>query len=184
MWEWDGFVTVQRVKDPDASIEAQLVKSMSDKECEQACLSNCSCTAYMSIGSEGRIDCMTWYDDLMDILVRTELGGDLYVRVDKIELGSDFAGLQIKSFFETEGRSGYSIVSVLVALVLIIVFACWRHKKKSKTKDYVEVDELEETRRHLELQYFDLSTILVATDNFSLVNNLAKGVLALFIRKT
>ena len=89
----DGFVTVQRVKDPDASIAAKLVKSMSDKECEQACLNDCSCTAYMSIGWEGRIDCMTWYDDLMDILVRTELGGDLHVRVDKIELGSDFAGL-------------------------------------------------------------------------------------------
>ncbi|TQE01501.1 hypothetical protein C1H46_012864 [Malus baccata] len=169
----DGFVTVQRVKDPDASIEAQLVKSMSDKECEQACLNNCSCTAYMSIGREGRIDCMTWYDDLMDILVRTELGGDLYVRVDKIELGKHTS--KSKGFLRQRGALVIPIVSVLLALVLIIVFACWRHKKKSKTKDYVEVDELEETRRHPELQYFDLSTILAATDNFSLVNKLGQG---------
>ncbi|XP_068319390.1 G-type lectin S-receptor-like serine/threonine-protein kinase RKS1 [Pyrus communis] len=169
----DGFVTVQRVKDPDASIEAQLVKSMSDKECEQACLNNCSCTAYMSLGREGRIDCMTWYDDLMDILVRTELGGDLYVRVDKIELGKHSS--KSKGFLRRRGAVVIPIVSVLVALVLIIVFACWQHKKKSKTKDYMEVDELEETRRHPELQYFDLSTILAATDNFSPVNKLGQG---------
>ncbi|CAN6683170.1 unnamed protein product [Malus baccata var. baccata] len=169
----DGFVTVQRVKDPDASIEARLVKSMSDKECEQACLNNCSCTAYMSIGREGRIDCMTWYDDLMDILVRTELGGDLYVRVDKIELGKHTS--KSKGFLRRRGALVIPIVSVLLALVLIIVFACWRHKKKIQTKDYVEVDELEETRRHPELQYFDLSTILAATDNFSPVNKLGQG---------
>ncbi|KAB2637490.1 hypothetical protein D8674_028024 [Pyrus ussuriensis x Pyrus communis] len=169
----DGFVTVQRVKDPDASIGAQLVKSMSDKECEQACLNNCSCTAYMSLGREGRIDCMTWYDDLMDILVRTEVGGDLYVRVDKIELGKHSS--KSKGFLRRMGAVVIPIVSVLVALVLIIVFACWQHKKKSKTKDYMEVDELEETRRHPELQYFDLSTILAATDNFSPVHKLGQG---------
>ncbi|KAB2637489.1 hypothetical protein D8674_028023 [Pyrus ussuriensis x Pyrus communis] len=167
----DGFVTVQRVKDPDAS-NAQLVKSMSAKECEQACLNNCSCTAYMSIEWEGRIDCMTWYDDLMDILVHTELGRDLYVRVDKIELAKHTN--KSKGFLRSGGLA-IPIVSVLLALVLIIVFACRRHNKKSKTKDYVEVDELEETGRHPELQYFDLSTILAATDNFSPVNKLGQG---------
>ena len=43
------------------------------------------------------------------------------------------------------------------------------------SSDYVEEDELEETRRHPELQYFDLSTILAATDNFSPVNKLGQG---------
>ena len=86
----EGFVKVARVKDPDASKVAQLKTSMSTKECEQECLRNCSCKAYMSKKIEGVVDCLTWYDDLMDIVVYTEAGPgrDLYVRVDKIELGT------------------------------------------------------------------------------------------------
>ncbi|CAN6683169.1 unnamed protein product [Malus baccata var. baccata] len=177
----DGFVTVQRVKDPDASIEARLVRSMSAKECEQACLNNCSCTAYMSLEWEGRLDCMTWHDDLMDIVGRTELGRDLYVRVDKIELGSDFAAKHTsksKGFLRRRGALAIPIVSVLLALVLIIVFACWQQKRKSKTRartDYAEVDELEEAEGHPESQNFSLSTIIAATDNFSPINKLGQG---------
>ena len=39
----------------------------------------------------------------------------------------------------------------------------------------MEVDELEETKRHPELQFFDLNTLIKATDNFSNVNELGQG---------
>ncbi|KAH0985557.1 hypothetical protein GBA52_012734 [Prunus armeniaca] len=84
----EGFVKVARVKEPDTTKAAQLLTSISANQCEQVCLSNCSCTAYMSIEGEGRMDCLVWYGELLDILVRTELGQDLYVRVDKMELGT------------------------------------------------------------------------------------------------
>ena len=79
---------VAQVKGPDTTKAARLEKGISVKECEQVCLSNCSCTAYMVIESEGLSDCLTWYGELLDILVYTQAGRDLHVRVDKIELGT------------------------------------------------------------------------------------------------
>jgi hypothetical protein len=43
----------------------------------------------MSIETEGRVDCLAWYGELMDISARPEEGRDLYLRVDKTELGTD-----------------------------------------------------------------------------------------------
>ncbi|KAL6277224.1 hypothetical protein ACE6H2_020825 [Prunus campanulata] len=167
----DGFVKVARVKDPDASKAAQLLPHTSANECEQVCLSNCSCTAYMSIEWEGRIDCLAWYDELWDILVHTEVGRDLYVRVDKMELAENTR--KSKGFLKSRGL--LAIPMAAVALVLIIGFACWWLKKKRKLKDFVEADELEDTRTHPEMQFFHLSAIIVATGNFSPVNKLGQG---------
>jgi hypothetical protein len=86
----EGFVEVAKVKEPDASKAARLESAMSAKECKQQCLRNCSCTVYMSIDIvEGRVDCLTWYGELLDIMVHTAVGRDLYVRVDHIELGTN-----------------------------------------------------------------------------------------------
>jgi hypothetical protein len=93
----DGFLKVARVKYPDTSIAAGLRTGMSAKECEQECLSNCSCAAYLSMENEGLVDCLTWYDDLMDILVYTELGRDLYVRVNETELGTISLAISIEN---------------------------------------------------------------------------------------
>ncbi|KAI5331020.1 hypothetical protein L3X38_021146 [Prunus dulcis] len=169
----DGFVKVARVKDPDTSKAAQLLTSTSANECERVCLSNCSCTAYMSIEWEGRIDCLAWYGELWDILLHTELGRDLYVRVDKMELADNTR--KSKGFLKRRGLLAIAIVAVLLAFVLIIVFVYWWLKRKRTIKDFVEADELEETRRHPELQFFHLSAIIVATGNFSPVNELGQG---------
>ncbi|XP_021809339.1 G-type lectin S-receptor-like serine/threonine-protein kinase At1g11410 [Prunus avium] len=126
----DGFVKVARVKDPDTLKAAQLLPNTGANECKQACLSNCSCTAYISIGWEGRIDCMAWYGELWDILVHTELGRDLYVRVDKMELAENTR--KSKGFLKSRGL--LAIPMAAVALVLIIGFACWWLKKKRKMK--------------------------------------------------
>ncbi|XP_040362217.1 G-type lectin S-receptor-like serine/threonine-protein kinase RKS1 isoform X2 [Rosa chinensis] len=170
----EGFVKVTRVKIPDISIAARLEARMSNKVCRQKCLANCSCTAYMSIENEkGVADCLTWYDDLMDILVYTEVGRDLYVRVDRIELAEN--SRKSKGFLERRGMLAIPILFSLLALVLIIMFACWWRKKKRNTTEIVEADELEETKRHPELQFFDLNTLMAATDNFSHVNELGQG---------
>ncbi|KAL6146956.1 hypothetical protein ACLB2K_057632 [Fragaria x ananassa] len=67
------------------------------------------------------------------------------------------------------------IVCALLALVLIIMCACWWCKKRRNTTEIVEADELEETKRHPELQFFNLNTLMAATDNFSPVNELGQG---------
>ncbi|KAB2637473.1 G-type lectin S-receptor-like serine/threonine-protein kinase RKS1 [Pyrus ussuriensis x Pyrus communis] len=160
----EGFMKVARVKDPDTTKAARLEKGISVKECEQVCLSNCSCTAYMVIESEGRSDCLTWYGELLDILVYTQAGRDLHVRVDKIELAEN--SQNSKDFLKRRGMLAVLMLSVLLALVLIVSLACWRIKKKRKTK---------ETRRHPELQFFHLRTIIAATNNFSPVQKLGQG---------
>jgi hypothetical protein len=96
----DGFVKVARVKDPDTSkVVARLDMSMNAKECKRECLRNCSCTAYMSMDNKGRIDCLTWYGELMDIVEHTDAGRDLCVRVDEIELGNSLLVKEASKLF-------------------------------------------------------------------------------------
>ena len=61
----------------------------SDSECEQACLSNCSCTAFISMNIDGKATrCLVWYSELMDILGDTNERWDLNIHVDATQLGS------------------------------------------------------------------------------------------------
>ena len=87
----EGIVKLEHLKLPDSSIDAALIgTSMSSSECEQACLTNCSCTAFISMNIDGKgTGCLAWYGELMDILQFTDVGLELNVRVDATELGSD-----------------------------------------------------------------------------------------------
>ena len=86
----EGIVKLEHLKLPDSSIDAALIgTSMSSSECEQACLTNCSCTAFISMNIDGKgTGCLAWYGELMDILQFTDVGLELNVRVDATELGS------------------------------------------------------------------------------------------------
>ncbi|XP_024200312.1 G-type lectin S-receptor-like serine/threonine-protein kinase RKS1 [Rosa chinensis] len=84
----EGFVKVACVKIPDSSM-AYVNMSMSLEECKQKCLMDCSCTAYTSADDRGGgIGCVTWHGDLMDMRTVSDVGQDLYVRVDVTSLGS------------------------------------------------------------------------------------------------
>ncbi|KAL5976136.1 hypothetical protein ACLOJK_020466, partial [Asimina triloba] len=87
----DGFLKVEHVKVPDTSRAVVEVDAHGGlKECEDACLRNCSCTAYSSAdisgGGSGR-GCVMWSGDLMDLQVYADGGQDIYVRVVASELG-------------------------------------------------------------------------------------------------
>ena len=85
----EGFVKLTRLKGPDSSNAAWMDMSMSSSECEKACLSNCSCTAFTSMNIDGKgTRCLAWYGELMDISENTLEPWDLNVRVDATELGS------------------------------------------------------------------------------------------------
>ncbi|KAF3959052.1 hypothetical protein CMV_016098 [Castanea mollissima] len=82
----EGFVKVARLKPPDTFVAAWMDMSMSSSECEQACLRNCSCTAFISYNiSRKGFCCLSFYGDLMVILEFTDDGFDLNVRVDAAE---------------------------------------------------------------------------------------------------
>ena len=74
-------------KGPDSSNATWM--NMSSSECEQACLSNCNCTAFFSMNIDGKgTGCLAWYGELMYISVTSDEGWAINVRVDATELGS------------------------------------------------------------------------------------------------
>jgi hypothetical protein len=50
-------------------------------------LGDCSCVAFTSENEMLQSGCVTWHGDMNDTRTYTQVGQDLYVRVDKHELG-------------------------------------------------------------------------------------------------
>ncbi|KAG5234836.1 G-type lectin S-receptor serine/threonine-protein kinase [Salix suchowensis] len=178
----EGFVKLARVKVPDTSM-ARANMSLSLKECEQECSRNCSCTAYASADERG-IGCLRWHGDLVDTRTYTEVGQDIYIRVDAAEL----AKYRKSRPLAKAGIQAALIVSVGVALFLIVFLVCCFIRKKKKASDrnrsflsspkYLgnsSINEFDEGRTNSDLPLFDLSAIAAATDNFSDANKLGEG---------
>ncbi|KAL4625377.1 hypothetical protein ACB092_05G021200 [Castanea dentata] len=143
----EGFVKLERLKLPDSSIDGALIgTSMSSSECEQACLTNCSCTAFSSANIDGKgTRCLAWYGELIDTLQYTDEGSELNVRVDVTELGTVKRKVHNQSLHITS------------------------------TKGSFEGNELKDSGTHPDLLIFDLSCIVAATENFSPTNKLGQG---------
>ncbi|TQD84319.1 hypothetical protein C1H46_030147 [Malus baccata] len=174
----EGFVKVARVKVPDSS-GARVNMSLSLKGCEQECMKNCSCMAYASADErEGGKGCVTWYGDLIDTRTYSNVGQDLYVRVDAVTLAQFANG----SVISKKARLAISLLSALVFLGLVFLL-CWLVRRKSKAwrqrkymffmEDRTDLDD--QSKINSELQFFDLTTVAAATDNFSVANKLGKG---------
>ncbi|XP_050108995.1 G-type lectin S-receptor-like serine/threonine-protein kinase RKS1 isoform X11 [Malus sylvestris] len=173
----EGFVKVAHVKVPDTSW-ARVNMSLSLKGCEQECRKNCSCTAYTSADErDGGKGCVTWYGDLIDARTFSNVGQDLYVRVDAATLAQFANG----SVIGKKARLAISLVSALVFLVLVFL-SCWlvRRKRKGRQRkntffmeDRTDLDD--QSNINSELPFFDLTTIAAATGNFSVANKLGKG---------
>ncbi|KAB2601096.1 G-type lectin S-receptor-like serine/threonine-protein kinase [Pyrus ussuriensis x Pyrus communis] len=136
---WGGCLRksgVARVKVPDTS-GARVNMSLSLKGCEQECRKNCSCTAYTSADEgDGGKGCVTWYGDLIDARTFSNVGQDLYVRVDAAALGR-------------------------------------QRKNMCFMEDRIDLDD--QSNINSELPFFDRTTIVAATGNFSVANKLGKG---------
>ncbi|KAG6642652.1 hypothetical protein I3843_09G149900 [Carya illinoinensis] len=142
----EGFVKLARVKLPDTSI-ARADMNLSLKECKQECLKNCNCTAYTNANeTKGGIGCLTWHGNLVDTRVYPNGGQDLYLRVDATT---------------REKRQNKNIFSDTSATTTF---------EESSTRR-----ELDGSTRNSDLQFFDLSKIVAATDNFSVSNKLGEG---------
>ncbi|KAF3498264.1 hypothetical protein DY000_02054718 [Brassica cretica] len=184
------FVKLERVKIPDTS-GASVDMNVTLKECKQTCLGNCSCVAYASGYYEsegGPRGCLTWHGDMLDTRTYLSSGQDLYVRVDKEELAR----------WNREGSSRKRkliwilislIAAVMLATVMLFCFVRKRQKSKRHTRStttfatsYVDFgdslrfeEQLHDKARNRELPLFELTTIVEATDNFSLNNKLGAG---------
>ncbi|XP_040362273.1 G-type lectin S-receptor-like serine/threonine-protein kinase RKS1 isoform X2 [Rosa chinensis] len=188
----EGFVKVASVKIPDSS-KARVNMSMSLEMCSQKCLMDCSCTAFTSADDRGGgIGCMTWHGDLMDTRIFSDVGQDLYVRVDATSLGT-FVAQYAKSGGSLSKKAGVAISlgSVTVFILLLTLYWLVRMKMKGMRRQnkysfeltagstYFEEATgglvLDDSRINSELLLFHLNTVATATNNFSIENKLGEG---------
>ncbi|XP_065876859.1 G-type lectin S-receptor-like serine/threonine-protein kinase SD1-13 isoform X2 [Euphorbia lathyris] len=168
----DGFLKLEKVKVPDF---AQWSTSL-EQECEQDCLSNCSCVAYSYYTDFG---CMQWTRHLIDLQQFPSGGADLYVRLSYSEFDSK---RNIKVAI------GLSVLAGTIVLFTAILFICrWmatcreREKKDRGVLSNQRTEKHEKFRdnmNHVTLQQlplFNLQKLIVATDNFDISNKLGQG---------
>ncbi|XP_038987733.1 receptor-like serine/threonine-protein kinase SD1-8 [Phoenix dactylifera] len=187
----DGFVRLSHVKLPDTS-NSTLNESMSLEQCRESCLNNCSCVAYASANiTEGGSGCIIWGSDLIDIKQFVDGGQDLYFRLAASELNTGSTGGNLNE------KEVIVIIVICVAsgLLLLVSSGCyiWHKMFKSiklsgrrqlsfdlaltalgSTQDHHPQDE-SNRGEELELPLFELSTIVIATANFSISNKLGEG---------
>ncbi|XP_017432462.1 G-type lectin S-receptor-like serine/threonine-protein kinase At4g27290 isoform X1 [Vigna angularis] len=165
----DGFRRFATMKLPN-STGSWVNGSMTLEECRNRCLANCSCTAYSNLDTRGGgSGCSIWFADLFDLRL-IESGQDLYVRI---------------ATSDTDGKHGrrkkvIAVASAVASLVflMLLTFCIYmtkrRYKGKMKTK-MATVDKNEGKQEDLELPFFDLATLVKATNNFSIENKLGEG---------
>ncbi|KAL5581857.1 hypothetical protein UlMin_014299 [Ulmus minor] len=130
---------------PDNMLFAQ---AGSAKECESACLSNCSCTAYFydSIG------CLIWMEDLLNMQqldAANSSGKNLFIRLAASELQ------------KPENRKNQEV---------------GLYDTESLMKDFMHAGQLrEDDKKGLDVPFVVLESIIAATDNFSEANKLGRG---------
>ncbi|KAK9084978.1 hypothetical protein Sjap_025389 [Stephania japonica] len=179
----DGFLKLEKVKLPDSS-NARVDMSLGIKDCETECRNNCSCTGY----SSGYVDgsgCIAWFGDLTDVKQFTEGGQDLFVRVDAIELRNSTR--HSKGFFS---KKNLVLLCVLIVVgLLTLIFAFYYLFRRAKRRGLLlkerSLHELlsnlpasecnEESNSKFDLPIFDLDSMMLATENFSLANKLGSG---------
>ncbi|VYS49664.1 unnamed protein product [Arabidopsis thaliana] len=159
------FHPVANIKPPDFY---EFVSSGSAEECYQSCLHNCSCLAFAYINGIG---CLIWNQELMDVM-QFSVGGELLsIRLASSEMG----GNQRKKTIIA------SIVSISLFVTLAsAAFGFWRYRLKHNA--IVSKVSLQGAWRNdlksedvSGLYFFEMKTIEIATNNFSLVNKLGQG---------
>ncbi|KAJ9141474.1 hypothetical protein P3X46_032011 [Hevea brasiliensis] len=184
----EGFVKMTHMKIPDTSAAVWVSTNMHPMDCEQKCRMNCSCSAYSIVDIvENGTGCLIWYGELMDTVENVKDGYDFYVRVDAIELAN--MAQKSNGFLERMDMLAVLIVSIVSAWFVIILIAYLWLKKNRKLerkkwherlfdtyyKDTLEANEVGGRISNPEIAFFDLRTILTATNNFSLANKLGQG---------
>ncbi|CAA0813894.1 G-type lectin S-receptor-like serine/threonine-protein kinase [Striga hermonthica] len=155
------FVRFTDLKVPDTN-SSWMNRNMSLVECREACVGNCSCTAYASRDiRDGGTGCILWFGDLYDIRRYSSGAQDLFIRIPSLDTGS--GGRKREVLIVT-----ISIAIGLLLLSLGIIYFCRKRKRPNR--------QLSQSRnKKLDLPLFDLSTLTKATDNFSSDNKLGEG---------
>ncbi|XP_068304400.1 receptor-like serine/threonine-protein kinase SD1-8 [Pyrus communis] len=169
----EGFEKFEKMKLPDHAI---ILGNMSTSECESECLRNCSCTAYAysNVIEGGTVKCLTWLDDLTDLVENHWLGQTMYIRVHRSDQGGkghvDKLSLVIPIVSTTAGL-----------LTIIFGYLLWTKILRNEGSVGRSISEsirnfsLRGGKNDPELPLFSLRSIAAATNNFSEANKLGEG---------
>ncbi|KAK9064218.1 hypothetical protein SSX86_015598 [Deinandra increscens subsp. villosa] len=191
----DGFLVQNNIKLPESS-KAYVNRTLSLSECVEVCKRNCSCVAFANTDITGSgSGCVIWAVDLLDMR-HFDGGQDLYVRAAASDLdqSNTVGASQNDSVNNVVKIISATLSSCVVIMILLILFYIWK-KKIQRSKNSIinrkdennlgftmservivpNTGETTTTTDELELPFFDFTTLVIATDNFSDTNKLGKG---------
>ncbi|KAG6419122.1 hypothetical protein SASPL_121333 [Salvia splendens] len=165
-----GFRRFSRVKVPDTSASFVDANARNEKECEAACLRDCSCVAYARTEATG---CVVWSGELLDIRVYEDVGQELFVKMPLSELGS------------RKSKRIAVIVSVMAAaFVVVLTLVIWLvirkrvAKKKAAQQQHdfpIQSENACISDEDVALPMIDFLTISTATNEFSFSSKIGEG---------
>nr|XP_043620432.1 G-type lectin S-receptor-like serine/threonine-protein kinase At4g27290 [Erigeron canadensis] len=173
----EGFKEYFNLKLPDTQ-GSWYDQSMTIKECERMCKSNCSCTAYTKSNISGTgSGCLMWFGELIDMRTFDENGDSLFIRLPPSELEN--------SKSSSTGRQVRVILPIASVVLVLLVSLClfYRFKRKRQKQEGTNGNESGDDNDYenangnndLELPIWSLSTLVKATNNFSMKNKLGEG---------
>ncbi|KAL4554957.1 hypothetical protein LXL04_037567 [Taraxacum kok-saghyz] len=174
----EGFNRFTNMKLPDTQ-QSRFNQTWTIEECERVCKNDCSCTAYTYSNVSGsRSGCVMWFGDLIDMRTFPENNGDdLFIRLPPSELVTENSE---SSSSGGQVRIIVPIVSVILVVLVCILLTYW-YRRRRRTKQGTLRDEFRRDsinnrdNEDLELPLFSFSTLLKATNNFSIHNKIGEG---------
>ncbi|KAK1419913.1 hypothetical protein QVD17_29350 [Tagetes erecta] len=177
----EGFNKYTNLKLPDTR-GSWYNQTMTLAECEKMCKSNCSCTAYTSSNISGTgSGCLLWYGNLTDIRTFVENGDTLYIRLSASEL--DIIENNQSSSADASARRRVWVIIVPIASVVLVIlvsiclfyhFIGKNQQQQGRRKLGHDPENISDDQ-DVELLQFGLSTLVKATNNFSINNKLGEG---------
>ncbi|KAG6736287.1 hypothetical protein POTOM_060967 [Populus tomentosa] len=174
----DVFLKLGNMKVPDLAQWSRLTEI----ECKDRCLTNCSCIAY---AYNSGIGCMSWIGDLIDVQEFPKGGADLYIRM---------------AYSELDGNDRKKVIVIVSAVVgtitsaMICALLTWRFMSEHRARkeggeklpsdtnekhpSFLDRDMTGDSMDHVKLQelpLFSLESLTAATDGFDLSNKLGQG---------
>ncbi|KAJ9563179.1 hypothetical protein OSB04_008339 [Centaurea solstitialis] len=144
----EGFRQYRFMKLPDTN-RSWYDANMTIEQCNTKCRNECNCTAYTTLNIDYGTGCLLWYTELFDMRRIPRDGQDIYIRMAASELG------------------------------MMLNFPIWFLFKQEKGQIISDsAQQGDDPISHsdvLDLPLFSLSTLVVATNNFSSSNKLGQG---------
>ncbi|KAH0654105.1 hypothetical protein KY289_031783 [Solanum tuberosum] len=174
------FLKYSHIKLPDTRNSWSSV-TMTLEECKNTCSENCSCMAYANPDiRNGGSGCLLWFEDLLDIKVVSDEGQDIYIRM---------AASEPDSLEKSDGKKRkvlFWILPLSVGVILVILSMLIFHRRRKKALQLkkkgrsgcngnYKMDHSGYCDEEFEIPMFDLSTIMKATNNFSIDRKIGEG---------